>query len=98
MADASVCAGIREDGEPLPLIVKPKDGNDSLAFLKSWVAENGEWIDQKLLEHGRYYFEWAGLVEIENRSRSCFLLLGSSSSYPGSFPLDEKDPGHQAAN
>ena len=61
MADESVCAGIREDGESLPLIVRPKDGNDSLIFLKSWVAENKEWLDHKLLEHGRA-FEWAGLA------------------------------------
>ena len=53
MADESVCAGIREDGESLPLIVRPKDGNDSLMFLKSWVAENKEWLDHKLLEHGK---------------------------------------------
>ena len=65
MADDSgeegVCAGVREDGEPLPLIVRPKDGKDSFEFLRSWVAENKEWIDRKLLEHGGLCNEWAEL-------------------------------------
>ena len=55
MADSceeDVFAGIREDGELLPLIVRPKGGKDSFDFLKSWVAENKEWIDRKLLDHG----------------------------------------------
>ena len=50
--EAGVRAGIREDGETLPLVVRPKGGKDSFEFLKSWVAENKEWIDRKLLDHG----------------------------------------------
>ena len=50
--EAAVSIGIREDGEPTPLFVQPKDGNNSLEFLKSWTSENREWLDQKLLEHG----------------------------------------------
>ena len=58
--EEGVCAGVREDGEPLPLIVRPKDGKNSFEFLRSWVAENKEWIDRKLLEHGGLY-KWAEL-------------------------------------
>ena len=44
---------LREDGETLPLIVRPKDGNDSLTFLQNWIARNTSWLDQKLLDHGK---------------------------------------------
>ena len=66
--EESVCAGVREDGEPLPLIVRPKDGKDSFEFLKSWVAENKEWIDRKLLEHGELCYKWADLSWDSRRS------------------------------
>ena len=47
-----VCTHIREDGETLPLFVVPKDGNDSVSFLKEWVKSNKPWLKQKLIEHG----------------------------------------------
>ncbi len=52
--ESAVCASLREDGESAPLFVRPKDGNDSLDFLMTWIGNNKEWIDGKLLEHGRY--------------------------------------------
>ncbi len=48
----TVCASLREDGESAPLFVRPRDGNDSLDFLMTWIGNNKEWIDGKLLEHG----------------------------------------------
>ena len=47
-----VKACIREDGETLPLIIRPDDGNNSVAFLKNWIAENKLWLEEKLLTHG----------------------------------------------
>ena len=36
----------------LPLVVSPKEGSDSVHFLKSWISANKEWLDVKLLEYG----------------------------------------------
>ena len=47
-----VKACIREDGQTLPLMIRPEEGNSSVEFLKSWVAENRLWLDDKLLTHG----------------------------------------------
>ena len=52
-AEDSVCVSIREDGESVPLFVRPKDGNSSVEFLKEWAQANKDWLDQKLLEHGK---------------------------------------------
>ena len=52
MVDVDV--GIREDGETLPLIIRPK-ANTSAAFLRVWISQNREFIERKMLEHG----EWA---------------------------------------
>ena len=49
-----VSAYIREDGETLPLFIVPKDGNNSVSFLKEWVKKNKSWLKQKLVEHGAY--------------------------------------------
>ena len=54
-AEAVVSVSVRADGETLPLFVRPRDGNNSLAFLKWWVGDNKAWIERKLQEHG----EWA---------------------------------------
>lgn len=45
---------IREDGETLPLIVRPEEGKNSVEFLKNWVAGNKQWLDDKLLKHGAF--------------------------------------------
>ena len=37
---------------PLPLKIWPKGDNNSVEFLKQWIADNKAWLDQKLLEHG----------------------------------------------
>ena len=37
----------------LPLKIHPKGENNSVEFLKRWIADNQEWLDQKLLEHGK---------------------------------------------
>ena len=37
---------------PLPLKIRAKGDNNSVGFLKDWVATNKDWLDQKLLEHG----------------------------------------------
>lgn len=49
---AGVAVFIREDGETLPLMVRPEGGNSSVEFLKSWIADNKQWLHQKMLEHG----------------------------------------------
>ena len=49
--------GIREDGETLPLIVRPTAaGNNSVEFLQSWIAGHTDWLDKKLLKHGAILF------------------------------------------
>ncbi|KAL5490931.1 hypothetical protein EMCRGX_G016134 [Ephydatia muelleri] len=53
--------GIREDGETLPLIVRPRAGteaerNRSAGFLKEWIKANRTLIEQKLLQHGAILF------------------------------------------
>ena len=47
----------REDGETLPLIIRPRSGgnNTSADFLREWVRDNKKLVEQKMLEHG----EWA---------------------------------------
>ena len=52
MTELEVEVGIREDGETLPLMVRPKAGQDSAAFLQGWICRHRAWMDQKLLEHG----------------------------------------------
>ena len=47
-----VAIGIREDGETLPLMIRPVEGNNSPEFLRNWIAKNKQWLDGKLLEHG----------------------------------------------
>lgn len=49
---AGVVVCIREDGQTLPLMIRPEGGNNSVDFLKSWIAENKQWLNDKLLEHG----------------------------------------------
>ncbi len=39
---------------PLPLKIRAKGDNNSVVFLKEWVATNKDWLDQKLLEHGSH--------------------------------------------
>ncbi len=36
----------------LPLKIRAKGDNNSVVFLKEWVATNKDWLDQKLLEYG----------------------------------------------
>lgn len=48
-----VCTSIALDGNPLPLFITPKDGNDSVYFLKQWVKNNKAWLEKKVLEHGK---------------------------------------------
>ena len=45
----------RDDGEQLPLKIGPRGDKDTVDFLKRWIAENKEWLDQKLLEHGKHF-------------------------------------------
>ena len=54
MAEAikGVNTSIASDGNPLPLFITPKDGNDSIIFLKYWVKTNKSWLERKVLEHG----------------------------------------------
>jgi alpha-ketoglutarate-dependent taurine dioxygenase len=61
-----VCTHIREDGETLPLFVVPKDGNDSVSFLKEWVKSNKPWLKQKLIEHGAVMFRGFAVEEGED--------------------------------
>lgn len=51
-AEATVNVSVRADGESLPLFVRPRDGNNSLAFLKRWIGDNKAWIERKLQQHG----------------------------------------------
>lgn len=53
LGESAVEVSVREDGETLPLIVRPKRGNDSVAFLQAWIARNTSWLDQKMLDHGK---------------------------------------------
>ena len=55
MAVEGVCTNIRDDGETLPLFVIPKEGNNSVSFLKEWVKNNKSWLKQKLIDHGEFY-------------------------------------------
>ena len=43
---------IREDGETLPLMIRPIEENNSPEFLRNWIVKNKQWLDGKLLEHG----------------------------------------------
>ena len=52
MQPTDVCVVSKDGPESLPLIVRPKDGNSSVEFIKRWVSDNKDWIDEKLLEHG----------------------------------------------
>lgn len=52
-AELEVEVSVREDGETLPLIIRPQRGNDSVAFLQDWIARNTSWLDQKMLDHGK---------------------------------------------
>ena len=36
----------------LPFRINPKNGNNSVAFLKQWISENKELLDNILLQHG----------------------------------------------
>lgn len=46
--------GGKSEGEALPLVVRPATTrNESSEFLRSWVSKNKEWLDQKLLQHGK---------------------------------------------
>ena len=47
-----VTCELKEDGITLPLFIKPKNGEDSVAFLIQWIGENKELLKQKILEHG----------------------------------------------
>ena len=49
---AGVVVCVREDGQTLPLMIRPEQGNTSVNFLKTWIAENKQWLDEKLLEYG----------------------------------------------
>ena len=51
--ECEVQVGVFDDSEPLPLIIRPKDGKDSLEFLQAWISRNTRWLDQKILEHGK---------------------------------------------
>ena len=49
LADLQVTMG--EVGS-LPFRINPKNGNNSVAFLKQWISENKELLDNILLQHG----------------------------------------------
>ena len=55
--DVAIC--IREDGETLPLMVRPVEENNSPEFLRNWIAKNKQWLDGKLLEHGVRKYRFA---------------------------------------
>ena len=65
MSMSEVEVGVREDGETLPLIVRPKQGRDSVEFLQTWISRNKSWIEQKLLEHGRRWSREARLLRTQ---------------------------------
>lgn len=50
-----VTYGTREDGESLPLFVRPTE-DKSREFLERWLSNNKEWVEEKLLEHGAVMF------------------------------------------
>ena len=75
MSAGDVCV-VSEDGpESLPLIVRPKDGNSSVEFIKRWVSDNKDWIDEKLLEHGSCM-----LHPHRHCTRACMYAHGSSQA------------------
>ena len=43
-----------EEGKTLPLFIYAKEGNDSVDFLKEWIADNKAWLDAKMLQHGKF--------------------------------------------
>ncbi len=43
---------ISSESDALPLIIRAKEGQNSVAFLKQWITENKEWLDAQLLQHG----------------------------------------------
>lgn len=49
-------AAVSVSNDVLPLKIQSKDGNTSIHFLKEWMRANKDWLDQKLLEHGRVYY------------------------------------------
>lgn len=50
-----VHTSLSSDGNRLPLFITPKNGNDSVIFLKYWVKMNKSWLEKKVLEHGTLY-------------------------------------------
>ena len=41
-----------DEGRSLPLIIRPKDGQNSAEFLQNWVKDNASWLREKMLQHG----------------------------------------------
>ena len=46
-------ADVNVSNDVLPLKIRPKNDDTSIHFLKEWMAANKNWLDQKLLEHGK---------------------------------------------
>ena len=46
-----VCSEV-EGEKALPLVLRALDGKDSLDYLKSWMAANRSWLEEKMVEHG----------------------------------------------
>lgn len=41
------------DGEGcLPLVIRALEGKNSLDYLKSWMAANKSWLEEKMVQHG----------------------------------------------
>ena len=56
--------GVKVEENTLPLIIRATEGNDSVDYLKKWIAQNKKWLEAKMLRHGRHYhagYGW-GLV------------------------------------
>jgi len=43
---------IFDDGETLPLFIRPKNAQDSAEFLVNWIGDNKELLRKKILEYG----------------------------------------------
>ena len=79
--DGEVQVGIGEDGGTLPLIVRPRPGRDSAAFLQTWISAHTSWIDKKLLQHGQWLLYYNRYAEYMQKKIAEFAWYSQHEAY-----------------
>lgn len=70
-----VYTSLSSDGNPLPLFITPKNGNDSVIFLKYWVKMNKSWLERKVLDHGRPPVTFTSIDTMVRGSRCAYTVI-----------------------